>query len=255
MNSALDFDPAPLHRKANFELTQWSVIRDAVHGNHGDQHAALASLCQAYWFPLYAYLRGAGSSPEDAEDTTQGFLANLFTSDKLETINPEKGKFRNFLLASLKNYVSNQDRSARAKKRGGCSTLIPINASTAEEQLSHHLQIEETPDRLYAQQWGRTLLSHVHSLLKQEFQAAGKESLFAELQIYLAGDTGLPSYELIATQCGMNKTAVGMSVHRMRRRFAELLRAEISKTVNSQAEIDEEILFLYRTFGNSATSW
>ncbi|MGK0190255.1 MAG: DNA-directed RNA polymerase specialized sigma24 family protein [Verrucomicrobiales bacterium] len=149
-------DSAVCAQMPGFGSTHWSVIGRAVGNQEEERQTALATLCEAYWFPLYAYLRGTGNSAEDAEDLTQGFFAHLLGTHGFDSVHPDKGRFRTFLLVSLKHYVSNQARAARAEKRGGGAPVISIDSDFAEATLCMAVGQEITPEQCYAQSWGRT---------------------------------------------------------------------------------------------------
>jgi RNA polymerase sigma-70 factor (ECF subfamily) len=203
---------------------------------------ALENLCRTYWYPLYAFVRRRGYSPEDAQDLTQEFLASLLSTHALGTVHPAKGRFRSFLLASLNHFLANEWDKARTLKRGGDQPAISLD--TAETRYRAEPSEDMSPDRIFERQWARTLLAQVAERLRQNYQAAGKGPLFEALQVYLSGEKGLAPYRETADQLGLSIDALKKAVERLRRRYGELLREEIAHTVSDPAEVDEEIRYL-----------
>ena len=225
-----------------FRTTRWSVVLDA--GNRSGRAAAnraLSELCQIYWAPLYAYLRRTGSSPIDAEDLVQGFIADLLSRDDLQRANPARGRFRSFLLASLKHFVANQRDRAQAQKRGGGQTVLALEAATAERRLQHEPMHAETAEKAFDRQWALTLLDRVRNQLRDDYTTSGKGELIAALEVYLTGEAVAPSYAATAERLRMSEAAIKMAVHRLRQRFGERLREEIAHTLASADEVEEEI--------------
>jgi RNA polymerase sigma factor (sigma-70 family) len=233
---------------AVFATTHWSVVLSAQQNTPASTEA-LAKLCQAYWFPLYAYVRRSGRTPADAEDLTQGFFARLLEKDYLKTVLREKGRFRTFLLTALKAFMANEWDRQHARKRGGFAQVLSIDQQMAESRFesepSHSLQ----PDVLYDRQWATTLLERTMSHLKEEYVSSGRAMLFEELQTCLARDEVRLTYADIAAELRLTEPAVKMAVHRLRGRYRELLREEIAQTVTSQEEVDQEIRHLFAAFG------
>jgi RNA polymerase sigma factor (sigma-70 family) len=225
-----------------FATTHWSVVLAAKQGDTPDARTALEKLCRTYWYPLYAFVRRRGYSPEDAQDLTQGFFASLLSVHALATVHPVKGRFRSFLLASLNHFLANEWDKATALKRGGGRTVISLDA--AETRYRAEPSENLSPDRIFERQWARTLLAQVATRLREDYEAAGKGSLFNALQIYLAGEKGLAPYRDTADQLGLTTDALKKAVERLRRRYGELLREEIAHTVSHPVEVDEEIRYL-----------
>jgi RNA polymerase sigma factor (sigma-70 family) len=226
---------------ARFQTTQWSVIMRAGQG----AEEALVRLCRNYWTPLYAYTRRRGNGAHEAEDLTQSFFAHLLENRGLTTVAPEKGRFRSFLLASLKHFLDNESRKTRAIKRGGGQFLVswedlPPGAREAAEPAD-----ELSAQKQFDREWAMTLVGRVMKQLEKECEAARKGELFERLKGTLAGDAGETTYLAIATELKMTEGAVRVSAHRLRRRFGELLREQIERTVADPAEIDEEIRQLF----------
>ena len=226
-----------------FETTRWSTVLAASQST-GHAQEALATLCQIYWYPLYAYLRRGGHTAEDAEDLTQGFFAHLLEKRALRAADPERGRFRSFLLASLRHYVSNERARARADKRGGSAVLLPLD--DAEGQYRREPADDRTPERLLDRRWALTVLDRVAATLREEFCRRGKEAVFDELKPHLTGDAEGTPYREIGVRLGLSEGAARVAVHRLRRRFGELLRKEVGQTLASPEDIEDEIRCLMR---------
>lgn len=207
--------------------------------------SALAQLCQTYWYPLYAYVRRRGKSPADAEDLTQGFFARLLELNSLVDVRREKGKFRSFLLASLNHYLSDEWDRQRAQKRGH-GRVVSLDAGTAEARWSHEPADTLTPEKLFEQKWAMTLLETVVLRLQHEYESAGKGPLFMALRFSIAGEKANEPYAKLAEDLGLSEPAVRVAVHRLRQRYRQALREEIAQTVATEAEVDDEIQYLYR---------
>lgn len=236
-----DAIPPVSRARPSFATTRWSLIVRAGGCASEESRRALTELCETYWQPLYAYLRRRGLSSHDAQDTTQGFFALLLDKGTIARANPRRGRFRSFLLASLKNFLANERRKAGAQKRGAGRHLLSFDFEAGERQLAiepaHHL----TPEKLYERRWALLLLESVLKKLREEYRAAGKETLFAELQAQLASDRDTTPYAAIADKLGTSEGAVKVAAHRLRRRYRELLCAEVAQTVDDPDEIDDEL--------------
>lgn len=237
--------PSANGRPTSFQTTHWSVILAA--GQDGDTKTATAleRLCQTYWFPIYAYLRRQNHDSHEAQDLTQAFFAHLLERDRLRSVHPDKGKFRSFLIAALKNFLVNEHDKRQCLKRGGQFTFIPLDVENGETR--YHLEPfhELTPDKAFERTWALATLDAVLRRLRDEYTADGKAELFGTLQPYLSGDKGATPYSEVANQLGLTESAVKMAVLRLRRRFGESLRQEIAQTVAEPSEIDEEIRCLF----------
>jgi len=209
-------------------------------------HDALARLCQAYWHPLYAYVRRRGHSPEDAQDLTQEFFARLLERHAVATVSPEKGRFRSFLLASLNHFLSDEWDKARAQKRGA-GKVVPLDTQYAETWLNQQPSHNLTPEQAFELRWAITLLEHVYQRLEAEHRQQGKAEWFDVLRTTLAGPGNSAPYADLASRLGMNEDAVKIAVHRLRQRYRALLRETIAQTVTSEAEVEEELRYLLRT--------
>ena len=230
---------------ADFRTTHWSVVLAAGQTTTPQSAAALETLCQRYWYPLYAYLRRHGRSPHDAQDLTQSFFAHLLANHRLQTVHPAKGRFRSFLLVSLKNFLANEWDKAQALKRGAQFSFISVDAEMGEGRLRQELSHDATPDKAFEPSWALTLLETVLGQLKKEYARAEKPALFDALQGYLSGDKDAVPYAEMAARLNLTEAALKMSVRRLQRRFGEMLRAEIAHTVSRPEEIEEEIRALF----------
>jgi RNA polymerase sigma factor (sigma-70 family) len=242
-----DFSPSfsPI-RQPRFATTRWSLVVRAGGCATEESHAALTELCQIYWYPLYAYLRRRGLSCDDAQDATQEFIAALLDKGAVARADSRRGRFRSFLLASLKNFLANEQRKARAQKRGPQQKVLSLDFAAGERQLAiepaHHL----TPERLYERRWALLLLERVVCLLRDEYAAAGKEPLFNELQAQLGAGHDRTPYTAIAHKLGTTEGAIKVAVHRLRRRYRELLRAEVAQTVQKPEDVEDELRSLLK---------
>ena len=236
---------SPSSPTANFALTHWSVVVAATGSDSTHARTALEKLCRTYWQPIYAFVRRQGHSPHDAQDLTQEFFARLLEKKSLADVDRAKGRFRSFLLASLKHFLANEWDKARAEKRGGGRVLIPIDANAAETTCGVDPADGVTAEKIFERRWALTLLDHVLQRLREEHIRDGKEKLFEQLKLTLTEASRSVPYAEIATRLDMSEGAVKVAVHRLRQRYRELLRAEIAETVTSPAEVEEEIRALF----------
>jgi RNA polymerase sigma-70 factor (ECF subfamily) len=216
----------------------------AGHSSVPAAQAALETLCRTYWYPLYAYARRQGYNSEDAQDLTQEFFARLLEKNSFVKADRERGKFRTFLLGSLKNFLVNEWRRASRLKRGGGLEFLSIDANVAEDRFAAEPANESNPDAAYEQHWAVTLIEQVLTTLRQEFHAADKARLFEELSGFIWGDKNAASYAEIAGPLNLTEGTVKVAVHRLRQRFRELLRAEVAHTVSRPEDIDDELRHL-----------
>ena len=231
-----------------FPPTLWSVVLLAGQNSSAQSHEALATLCRAYWFPLYAYLRRQGKSPPDAEDLTQGFMLHLMEKDTLSRVEREKGKFRSFLLVSLQYFLANERDKQQAQKRGGDAKFIELDHQNAEDRYLAELTDNLDPSKLFERRWAMTLLERVLNRLELEFTEPGRRERFQELQVFLLGEPRSVSYVEVGKRLGIREGAVKVAVLRLRQRFGELLRAEIATTVATAEEVEDELRHLFATF-------
>jgi RNA polymerase sigma factor (sigma-70 family) len=231
-----------------FLTTHWSVVIRAAQQDSASAHAALSELCQAYWYPLYAFVRRRGHSPHDAEDLTQGFFARLLEKNYVADADRARGKFRSFLLAALKHYLANEWDKQHASKRGGFSHVLDIDQAKAEARLEWELRDETQPDVIFERQWASLLLERVMQELEREYIESGRAKLFETLRGCIAKDEGAPRYAEIAATLNVSEAAVKMALQRLRARYRDLLKAEIGRTVSSPGEIDAELRHLMTAF-------
>jgi RNA polymerase sigma-70 factor (ECF subfamily) len=224
------------------------MVLTAGQGQSPQAGRALEELCRTYWWPLYAYVRRRGYDAHQAEDLTQEFFARLLAKNYLADVAREKGKFRSFLLASLKHFLANEWDRARAKKRGGEHAHISLDAHAAETRYRSEPMDELTADKVLDRQWALTLLELVLARLDAEYAGAGKAELFERLKVYLTAVKDSVPYATVATKLGTTEGAAKVAVHRLRQRYRKLLREEIAHTVASPADIEGEIRHLFAAF-------
>ena len=228
-----------------FAETHWSVILQAQGPASSVSSDALENLCRAYWYPLYGYVRRCGHDTATAQDLTQEFFVRLIENNSLQSVHPSKGKFRSFLLASLKHFLSNERARATACKRGGRCAFFSLDETYADERLGLELAREAPADQVFDRAWALTVLENALAHLKTEYTRAGKEQLLEVLQPHLAPREGTATYSHIASDLAMSEAAVKMAIVRLRRRFGQLLRAQVARTVLDPAELDEELRYLF----------
>jgi RNA polymerase sigma-70 factor (ECF subfamily) len=228
---------------APFTTTHWSVVLKAQ-GDSPAAREALEKLCRTYWRPIYSFLRRQGIGPDEAEDLTQGFFALLLERKDLNTVRKEKGRLRSYLIVSLKNFLTDESRYAMAIKRGKGQRLIPLEELGVSEQIQMEPPDLMTAEQIYEHRWASTVLDHVLSRLKDQYQAAGHAALFDSLKQLLPDEPGAPSQADVAAQLGMTENAVRQAFHRFRRRYQLLLREEIAHTVASPSDIEDELRHL-----------
>jgi RNA polymerase sigma-70 factor (ECF subfamily) len=236
------YDPAGL----SFDTTRWSVIAAARGTDPEAARAALSTLCEAYWYPLYAFIRRWGADADAARDLTQAFFASLLERRDIEQVRPERGRFRTFLLASAKHFLLNEAARSRAAKRGGGVAPLPLAFDEAEGRYQVEPADVTTPETLYERRWALTLIERVLARVRTDWEASGRVAEFDELKASLLGSGADSSYADAARRLGTTEGALKVAAHRLRRRFRSRLRQEIAETVSDQAEIDDEIQYLVR---------
>jgi len=234
-----------------FETTNWSLILQAVAGQSTAARAALAQICEAYWPPVYAFVRRRGMAPADAEDLTQSYFARFFEKEYLRDFRPEAGRFRTFLLASVSHFLSNQWDRERARKRGGGTVQISFDAASAEERLRLEPVDRLTPEAIFERQWAAAVLARCLERLREEQSASGGRARFERLKAFLTGDGAASDYAALAQELGIGESTVRVAVHRLRRRFAAVLREEVARTVARPEEVDAEIRWMLETLRGS----
>jgi len=232
---------------AQFSNTHWSIVLAAAdRRNQAQAQEALERLCRLYWPPLYAFVRRQGESPHDAQDLTQAFFERLLQKDYLQTVDRRKGRFRSFLLASLKHFLSNERDKVRAKKRGGGHVFIALDLQNAESKYGIEPVEHLTPEKIFERCWAMALLERAMARLRDDYIAQGKVALFEELKGTLTEARSAIGYESLAVRLGVSEAAVKMAVHRLRSRYREVLRAEVAETVATRDEVEDELCQVLR---------
>jgi len=233
-----------------FATTHWTVVMTAGRGSSPAAQVALEELCRTYWFPLYVYVRRQTPTREDAEDLTQAFFARFLERNYLEKLTSQKGKFRAFLLAALKHFLANERDRANRQKRGGGVTPLSLDWQDADARYRIEPADTLSPDKLYDRAWAVTLLERVLARLRDENKAEDKARLFEQLKGFLmVGANSIPHGE-VAARLNLSEGAVRVAVHRLRRRYRELLREEISQTLCDAAQIEDEMKTLLTAFAD-----
>jgi RNA polymerase sigma-70 factor (ECF subfamily) len=231
--------------QSSFATTHWSIVLAAGNQSSPDYTRALSTLCQTYWYPLYAYLRRWGCDRQQAEDYTQSFFASLIERQAVGEADPKRGKFRSFLLSSLKHFLADEWDRTQAQKRGGDIKILSLDIDDGETRYGCEPVDELTPEKLFERHWAQTVLKQAMTRLKAEYVTAGKQQLFDHLKTCLTAEQGSISYSNIAVKLDMTEGAVKVAVHRLRHRYAEFVREQIAQTVATPEQIDEEINELY----------
>jgi RNA polymerase sigma factor (sigma-70 family) len=229
-----------------FATTHWSVVQAAGQGKSVPAQHALETLCRAYWYPIYAYVRRKGYKPEEAQDLTQDFFARLIAKDDFRLADREKGKFRGFLLARLDYFLARQWTRAHRQKRGGQYTFISMDEHPPEERYQLEPADHDTPERKFLRQWALAVLKHAMNALHAECEANGKATLFGEAKNLISGERHGTAYAEISRSLNMSEGSVRVAVHRLRQRYGDLLRQEIAHTVAREEEVDEELRYLFQ---------
>ena len=236
-------DSSAAGKAGQFQTTEWTAVLLSAQSNVPAADSAREKICRRYWYPLYAYIRRRGYNGDDARDLTQGFFLSLFDRKALRQVTPLKGKFRSFLLASLKNYLSTEFHRENAIKRGGKIEFVSLDFEIAEDRYSKEHAEFLTAEKIFDARWAMTLLNDTTQRLREEYKASGKESVFQELLPFLdlAGASTGSGYELAAKKLNLTLGGTKTLVHRFRKRYAEVLRAAVAQTVTDPNEIDDEI--------------
>ncbi|MCC7377401.1 MAG: RNA polymerase sigma factor [Verrucomicrobiales bacterium] len=233
-----------------FRTTHWSLVAQAGQSGEGDAHAALDQLCRGYWPPVYAFIRRRGHSPHEAEDLTQGFFERVLAKSYLESADREKGRFRTFLITLLIRYLANEWDRRQRLKRGGGLHFVSLDAGEAEEQSPIEPATQRTPEMEYERRWAETLLDRVIKALSAEYEGAGLSERFATLKVFLVDAKGTLPLGEAGTRLGLSEAAVKSAVYRLRTRYREILREEISHTVSRPEDVDEELRHLFSALSN-----
>lgn len=228
-----------------FVTTRWSRVIKAADASLDESKEALASLCRDYWRPLFYFARRTGASPEEAQDLTQGFLCELLEYNAFARADQERGRFRSFLMAGFQKFMANARRSQSALKRGGGQIVVSLEAAAAAGHLPE-ARNDETPERHFERNWAFALLDRVMVRLRDEYQRADRLPVFHALQPHITGGENRPGYARLGREAGLSEGAVATALHRMRRRYGELLREEVAETVAGAEEIEDELRYLLR---------
>jgi DNA-directed RNA polymerase specialized sigma24 family protein len=227
---------------ARFPTTQWSVVLAARGSDSAEVRDALESLCGAYWYPLYAYTRSRGHDPETARDLTQGFFAHFLERDVLQPVAPEKGRFRAFLLACLKNFLAHERERAQALKRGGGVPTLSMDAEDAEGRFGREPADRLTPEQVFERRWGLTVMQRAMERLAAA--SASRPAQFDRLKGYLTDAEPTVAYRQAAADLGLSEAAVKTAVHRLRKEYGRTLREELAATIADPADLDDELRHL-----------
>lgn len=233
---------------AKFEETRWSLVLAAGDSQSPEFEAALATLCQKYWYPVYAFVRRQGYSQEDSNDLTQEFFLKILEKRTLRAADRERGRFRSFLLAALKFHLSDERDKAAALKRGGGERALSLDLEGAEERYSLEIDEADTPDRLFERRWALEVVSHVQDRLRRQIKASDHPERVVLVNLLTGSER---SYAEIGVGLGMNESAVKVAVHRLRKRFGQLLREEVAGTVEDEKRIDAEVHHLLEALAAS----
>ena len=227
---------------SQFPTTRWTLVVAAGHPRRTEARSALVSLCEGYWYPLYAYLRRRGYPTDQAQDLTQEFFIRVLEGRYLDRAEPEKGRFRSFILTSLKFFVADSEDRQRAQKRGG-GMVVPLEFSSGEERYQREPAHGETPERIFERRWALAVLDRVVERLRDEFVHHGRPEHFDRLKVFLLGAADAP-YATLAREMNTSEGALKVAIHRLRKRYRELFRQEIADTVADPAEVESELRFL-----------
>ncbi len=230
--------PAP----SRFPTTRWTLVVAAADLQRKESRSALISLCETYWYPLYAYVRRRGYPVDQAQDLTQDFFMRILEGKYLDRAEPSKGRFRSFMLTSLKFFLADEADRQRAAKRGG-GALVSPGFSSGEERYQREPAHDETPERIFERQWALSVLDQVVETLRQEFVQQGRTSHFDRLKIFLLGESNAP-YAALAREMNTSEGALKIAIHRLRKRYRELFRLEIADTVADPSEVESELRYL-----------
>ena len=227
---------------SRFPTTRWTLVVAAGNPQRTEARSALVSLCENYWYPLYAYLRRRGYPADQAQDLTQEFFTRVLEGRYLDRADPEKGRFRSFLLTSLKFFVADQEDRQRARKRGG-GQIVSLEFSSGEERYQREPAHNETPDRIFERRWALSVLDGVVKKLRDEFVQHGRPEHFERLKVFLLGQSDI-SYAVLAQEMNTSEGALRVAIHRLRKRYREVFRQEIADTVADPAEVESELRYL-----------
>jgi len=227
---------------SRFPTTRWTLVVAAADPQRKEARSALVALCENYWYPLYAYLRRRGYPADQAQDLTQEFFMRVLEGRYLDRADPERGRFRAFILTSLKFFVADEADRQRAHKRGG-GVLVPLEFPPGEERYQREPVSDETPERIFERRWALSVLDRVVERLRSEFVQHGRPEHFERLKVFLLGQSDAP-YAALAREMNTSEGALKVAIYRLRKRYRELFRQEIADTVADPAEVESEIRYL-----------
>jgi RNA polymerase sigma-70 factor (ECF subfamily) len=228
---------------ARFATTRWSLVNAARDPAAPAARQALADLCKLYWFPIYSFVRRRGHTDDKAQDLTQEFFTRLLERDGLATADPQRGRFRSYLVAAFQHFLANQHDFETAQKRGGARAPLPLEFGDADSRYGLEAPGGRTPEQEFERRWALTMLDQALAALRAEYATGGKEALFERLKASLTGES--EPYAVIAVDLGLSEGAVKVAAHRLRQRYRDCLRAAIAETVDSQEQIEDEIRALF----------
>jgi len=232
---------------SRFPTTRWTLVIAAGDPHRKEASSALVSLCENYWYPLYAYLRRCGYQADEAQDLTQEFFVRVLEGRYLNRADAAKGRFRSFILTSLKFFAADERDRQQARKRGG-GALMPLEFSAGEERYQREPAHDETPERIFERRWALLVLHRVVQKLRNDFVRHGRPEHFERLKVFLLGQSDAP-YAALASEMNTSEGALKVSIHRLRKRYRELLREEIADTVANPAEVESELRYLAAVLG------
>ncbi len=241
MVSGRSEDESLLVGEGRFAATHWSVVLAAASEDSQEAATALETLCRQYWYPLYAFVQRLGHAPADAEDIVQSFFSNLLEKRSLQHADPLRGRFRTFLLASLKHFMTNEWQRQRTAKRGGGVPAFSLDQLGPEELYAREIAHSLTPEQLYDRAWALSVLARVRARLRDDYARRGQAERFRLLESFLPGETSELTYAEAGRQLGLSEGGVKAEVHRLKRRYRSFLRAAVMPTVARLEDVDEEL--------------
>lgn len=245
-----NISPSSASHNERFATTNWSVVLAAGGAQSSNARLALSALCELYWYPLYAFIRRRGYDSVEAQDLTQAFFTMVLEKHSFSVADPARGRFRSFLLTALKNFLAKQWREQRSQKRGGNKPLLSINFQDADDRYAQEPEHKLTAELVYDRKWALTVLKITMARLSHDYAAAGKSAIFNAIKGHLSSETPALSIREIGDSLKMTDGAVKVAIHRLRRRYRDLLRNEIADTVVDPADVDDELRSLFNLLGN-----
>lgn len=239
-------------KRDRFVTTRWSVVLRAGHSAANEIEEVWNEIAQNYWYPLYAFCRRQGANDHDAQDLTQGFFVHLLNGSRLNSISPDKGRFRTFLLRAFKNYVSNHHRDHKRIVRGGGKPLMPLDHVEADTRYLRSQREGESLDRAFDREWAEALLERVKQRLANHYERANKGAVFAEIKMHLTPRNDAESHADLGKKLKLSVAAVGMLIVRMRTRYRKMLLEEVAATVDDPADVEDELQNLMTVFRNAS---